>query len=48
MPIYRQTFYTLNENAHDELITHNNSTEIKEVMAAQKAIGRLRPSRAEL
>lgn len=48
MPIYRQTFYTLNDNAQDELITHNNSIEIKEVMAAQKAIGKLRPSRVEL
>lgn len=48
MPIYRQTFYTLNDSAHDELITHNNSIEIKEVMAAQKAIGKLRPRKVEL
>ena len=48
MPIYRQTFFTLNESAHDELITHNNSIEIKEVMAAQKAIGKLRPRKVEL
>lgn len=37
-PIYRQTFYTSNLNAYDELITHNNSDEIKEVQAAQKAM----------
>lgn len=40
-PIYRQTFFTSNLNAFDELITHNNSDEIKEVQAAQKAIGGL-------
>ena len=37
-PIYRQTFYTMNPNAYDELITHNNSEEIKDVMSAQKAV----------
>lgn len=37
-PIYRQTFYTSNLNAFDELITHNNSEEIKEVQAAQRAM----------
>lgn len=40
-PIYRQTFYTTNANAIDELITHNNSEEIKEVLAAQRAMGSL-------
>jgi hypothetical protein len=35
-PIYRQTFYTANINAFDELVTHNNSDEIKDVMNAQK------------
>lgn len=48
LPIYRQTFYTLNESATDELIMHNNGDEIREVMAAQKAIRKIRPSRAEL
>lgn len=38
MPIYRQTFYTSNENMHDELIMHTNREEIKEVMSAQKAM----------
>lgn len=37
-PIYRQTFYTSNLNAFDELITHNNSEEIREVQAAQRAM----------
>lgn len=36
-PIYRQTFYTTNENLQDELIHHNNNLEIKEVMNAQKS-----------
>jgi hypothetical protein len=40
-PIYRQTFYTTNPNAFDELITHTNSDEIKEVMGAQKAMSSL-------
>jgi len=43
-PIYRQAFYTTNLNAFDELITHNNSEEIKEVQAAQKSITQLRSS----
>ena len=37
-PIYRQTFYTTNPSAVDELIMHNNSEEIREVQAAQKAL----------
>lgn len=37
-PIYRQTFYTPNDNAVDELIMHTNSDEIKEVQAAAKAL----------
>ena len=40
-PIYRQTFFTGNESAQDELITHTNTMEIKEVQAAQKAISSL-------
>jgi len=37
-PIYRQTFYTSNENAVDELIMHNNAEEIREVQTAKKAM----------
>lgn len=35
-PIYRQSFYTTNPNAFDQLLTHNNNTEIKDVMTAQQ------------
>jgi hypothetical protein len=37
-PIYRQAFYTTNPNAYDDLISHNNADEIREVQAAQKAM----------
>jgi hypothetical protein len=37
-PIYRQAFYTTNMSATDELIYHNNTDEIREVQAAQKAM----------
>jgi hypothetical protein len=39
-PIYRQSFYTTDENATDELIQHDMDcrNEIREVMAAQKAV----------
>ncbi len=37
-PIYRQTFYTTNVNDQDELIMHNNTEEIREVMRAQKEL----------
>lgn len=37
-PIYRQTFYTTNPNAFDELITHDNAEEIREVQSAQRAM----------
>lgn len=37
-PIYRDSFYTSNPEAYDELITHNNSDEIKDVMGAQRAL----------
>lgn len=40
-PIYRQSFYTTNMNAQDELIMHNNRTEIQEVQAALKAMNKL-------
>jgi hypothetical protein len=35
-PIYRQTFFTPNVNAEDELIMHTNAEEIKGVQAAQR------------
>lgn len=35
-PIYRQSFYTSNENAFDELLMHTNSDEIKEVQSATR------------
>lgn len=37
-PIYRKSVYTSNLNAFDELITHNNNDEIREVLQAQKAM----------
>jgi hypothetical protein len=40
-PIYRQTFYTQNESAIDELIMHTNSDEIRDVMQAQKELSSL-------
>jgi len=42
-PIYRQSFYTTNENLQDQLIMHTNSEEIREVQAAQSAISKLSP-----
>lgn len=41
-PIYRQSFYTPNENVEDTLIMHTNSHEIKEVQAAQRSISSLK------
>jgi len=41
-PIYRQTFYTTNVNAVDELIMHTNAEEIREVQAAQRSIENLK------
>jgi hypothetical protein len=40
-PIYRQTFYTTNENLQDQLIMHTNAEEIREVQAAKRAISSL-------
>ena len=40
-PIYRDTFYTTNPEAYDELIQHTNSDEIRDVMTAQKEIDAL-------
>lgn len=47
-PIYRQSFYTNNVDAQDELIMHTNSEEIKQVIAAARALGSLRGATAEL
>jgi len=47
-PIYRQTFYTTNSNAVDELIQHSNTQEIKEVLAAQKAMSSMMGSNRHL
>lgn len=35
-PIYRQTFFTPNQNAFDELVSHTNTDEIRDVINAQK------------
>lgn len=37
-PIYRNSFYTSNPNAYDELISHTNSDEIKDVMEAKRVM----------
>jgi hypothetical protein len=47
-PIYRESFYTSNMAAVDELIPHTNSDEIKDVMYAQKTIGSLSIDEADL
>lgn len=36
-PVYRQTFFTTNLDAQDELIMHTNSDEIREALQAQRA-----------
>lgn len=41
-PIYRQTFYTPNEQVQDTLIMHTNSQEIREVQSAQRSISALK------
>ncbi len=41
-PIYRQSFYSSNPNAYDQLLSHNNSTEIREVMSAQQLMSLLK------
>lgn len=47
-PIYRDSFYTSNPDAYDELITHTNSEEIKEVMESTKMMASLNITSAEL
>jgi hypothetical protein len=46
-PIYRNTFYTSNPNAFDELITHTNTDEIKDVMEAKKVMSAFKESNVE-
>ena len=46
-PIYRQTFYSTNPNSYDQLLAHNNSTEIKEVMSAQQIMSLLKEDKKE-
>lgn len=43
-PIYRQTFYTSNVAAQDDLIMHTNAEEIREVQTAQKLMAKLSTS----
>ena len=35
-PIYRESYYTTDTNAQDELISHNNTDEIRQVAAATR------------
>lgn len=46
-PIYRQTFFTPNQNSFDELINHTNTDEIREVMEAQKMMKSIAQTRKE-
>ena len=43
-PIYRQTFFTPNPDAVDQLIMHTNTDEIKEVQSAQRSMASLKLS----
>lgn len=51
-PIYRQTFYTTDPNAQDELIAHNNTDEIRDALEAKRQIEKLtlktKPQAADL
>lgn len=47
-PIYSKTFFTTNLNTSDELLSHTNSEEIKEVQVAQKAIKSLKDIQNEI
>ena len=46
-PIYRQSFYTTNQDLNDHLIMHTNTEEIREVQAAQKAVSALKNFKKE-
>lgn len=41
-PIYRRSVYTSNVNAFDELISHNNADEIREVIQAQRSMNAIK------
>lgn len=40
-PIYRQSFFTTDLNQHDDLISHNNSDEIREAQVTSKSMSSL-------
>jgi hypothetical protein len=42
-PIYRQSVYTVNDQAQDEFIMHDNTEEIKEVVTIQKSLVKAKP-----
>jgi hypothetical protein len=42
-PIYRQSVYTVNDQAQDEFIMHDNTDEIKEVVTIQKSLVKAKP-----
>lgn len=46
-PIYRQTFFTPNQDAMDELVHHTNTEEIREVMEAQRMMKSIAATRRE-
>jgi hypothetical protein len=47
-PIYRQSVYTTNVDANDQLIAHTNAVEIREVQAAQNVAELLNTADAKL
>jgi hypothetical protein len=42
-PIYRQSVYTVNDQAQDEFIMHDNTEEIREVVTVQKSLVKAKP-----
>ena len=40
-PIYRQSFFTTDLNQHDDLISHNNSDEIREAQVTSRSMSSL-------
>lgn len=42
-PIYRQSVYTVNDQAQDEFIMHDNTDEIKEVAVIKKSLIKAKP-----
>ena len=47
-PIYRQSIYTTNLDANDQLVAHTNAIEIREVQAAQNVAELLNTADAKL